>query len=104
MWRKLKRNNVEMILEVREIPRNMRITRLPDGLESERFSGVFTGNLKLAEEYQGASGIPGIGRLGIDSPGRGVAFFIGLRFSLRRYLHESREDFMLFVIGDEDDG
>jgi hypothetical protein len=31
-------------------------------------------------------------------------FFNGLRFSLRRFLHKSWEDFMLFVIGDDDDG
>jgi hypothetical protein len=31
-------------------------------------------------------------------------FFNGLRFSLRRFLHNSWEDFMLFVIGDDDDG
>jgi hypothetical protein len=36
--------------------------------------------------------------------GRREAFFNGLRSSLRRFLHKSWEDFMLFVIGDEDDG
>jgi hypothetical protein len=34
----------------------MRITRLLDGLEPERFSGVFTDNLKVAEEKQGRKG------------------------------------------------
>jgi hypothetical protein len=31
-------------------------------------------------------------------------FFTGMRFSLRRFLHESWENFMLFVIGDEEYG
>jgi hypothetical protein len=34
----------------------MQITRLLDGLEPERFSGVFTDNLKPAEQYQGLEG------------------------------------------------
>jgi hypothetical protein len=51
MQKKLKRNNLETLLEVRDIPCTMQITRLLDGLEPERFSGVFTDNLKLAEQY-----------------------------------------------------
>jgi hypothetical protein len=39
-----------------------------------------------------------------SSLGRRKEFFNGLRFLLRRFLHESWEDFMLFVIGDDDDG
>jgi hypothetical protein len=38
------------------------------------------------------------------SIGRREEFFNGLRFSLRRFPHKSWEDFMLFVIGDDDDG
>jgi hypothetical protein len=45
----------------------------------------------------------GIGKPG-GTFGRREEFFNELRFSPRRFLHESWKDFMLFVIGDEDDG
>jgi hypothetical protein len=51
MQRKLKRNNLETLLEVKDIPCSMQITQLLDGLEPERFSGVFTDNLKEAAEH-----------------------------------------------------
>jgi hypothetical protein len=55
----------------------------------------FYGMLQLLDEqYRKARG----------SFGRRDEFFNGLRFSLRRFLHKSWEDFMLFVIGDDDDG
>jgi hypothetical protein len=41
MPQKQKRNNLETLLEVREIPCTMRTTRLPDGLEPERFGAGF---------------------------------------------------------------
>jgi hypothetical protein len=36
--------------------------------------------------------------------GRRETFFEGLRFSFRRFLHESWEEFLIFVLGDEPDG
>jgi hypothetical protein len=76
MQRKLKRNNLETLLEVREIPCTIVLIALDGGVW--HFSWVADG---MREE-----------------------FFNGLKFSLRRFLHKSWEDFMLFVIGDEDDG
>ncbi|MDR1252417.1 MAG: hypothetical protein LBK62_09645 [Treponema sp.] len=62
---------------------------------SNLLSFQFHGILQLIdEEYGKARG----------SFGRREEFFNGLRFSLRRFLHASWEDFMFFVIGDEDDG
>jgi hypothetical protein len=56
---------------------------------------LFHGILQLVdEEYQKAR----------FSFGRREEFFTGLRFALRRFLHGSWEDFMLFVIGNDDDG
>jgi hypothetical protein len=60
-------------------------------LLSVQFQGILQ---HIDEEYREARG----------SFGRREEFFKGLRFSPRRFLHESREDFMLFIIGDEDDG
>jgi hypothetical protein len=55
----------------------------------------FHGILQLIDEgYRKARG----------SFGRREEFFDGLRFSLRRFPDKSWEDFMLFVIGDEDAG
>jgi hypothetical protein len=64
MQRKLKRNNLETLLEVREIPCTMQITRLLDGLEPERFGRVFGGNLRLAEEHRVLEGGYGTGGRG----------------------------------------
>jgi hypothetical protein len=36
--------------------------------------------------------------------GRRDEFFSALRFAFRRFLHNSWEDFMIFVLGDEPDG
>jgi hypothetical protein len=55
----------------------------------------FHGILQLAdEEYRKSRG----------SFGRRDGFVNGLRFSLRRFLHKSWVDYLLFVIGDEDGG
>jgi hypothetical protein len=40
----------------------------------------------------------------LDSFGRRDDFFNAMRFSFRRFLHESWQDFMIFIIGDEPDG
>jgi hypothetical protein len=47
--------------------------------------------LLMEEEYQKTWG----------SFGRRETFFEGLRFSFRRFLHESWEAFLMFVLGDE---
>ncbi|MDR0758867.1 MAG: hypothetical protein LBF74_01990, partial [Treponema sp.] len=50
--------------------------------------------LLLEEEYQKTWG----------SFGRRETFFEGLRFSFRRFLHESWEAFLMFVLGDDPGG
>jgi hypothetical protein len=50
--------------------------------------------LLLEEEYQKTRG----------SYGRWETFFAALRFSFRRFLHASWEEFLIFVLGDEPDG
>jgi hypothetical protein len=75
------RSNAETVLDVREIPGNNQITRLLDNLEPEWCAETFTHNLKLAEQY-----------------GALETFFEGLRFSFRRFLHESWEGFLIFSV------
>jgi hypothetical protein len=66
-----------------------------EGCELYCLLNLLNGILQLINEgYRKARG----------SFGRREEFFNGLRFSLRRFLHKSWEDFMLFVTGDEDDG
>ncbi|MDR0758693.1 MAG: hypothetical protein LBF74_01090 [Treponema sp.] len=75
------RSNAETVLDVRKIPSNNQLTRLLDKVEPEWFAETFNNNLKLAEQVRGARGIPGIGRRGSYSPGRGVVLLIG-KYSL----------------------
>ena len=90
MQKKLKRNNLETILEVSEIPCAMQITRLLDGLEPERFSGVFTDNLKLAEENRGLEGyrvLDGGVLIALD----GVWYFASENIHCEHCLHKSKD-------------
>jgi len=51
--KKKQRSNVETILRVNKIPSNNQITRLLDGINSERFAPVFEQGLQTAQRYKG---------------------------------------------------
>ncbi|MDR1251625.1 MAG: hypothetical protein LBK62_05600, partial [Treponema sp.] len=90
MQRKLKRNNLETLLEVKEIPCTMQITRLLDGLEPERFSGAFTDNLKVAEEHHALEGyrvLDGGVLIALD----GVWHFSSKNIHCEHCLHKSKD-------------
>jgi hypothetical protein len=109
--RKFNRSNAETVLDVREIPSNNQITGLLDNLEHNFGHGknhaceiyavlnlpgflMHGPMLLLEEEYQKTRA----------SFGRRETFFEALRFSFRRFPHESWEEFLIFVLGDEPDG
>ena len=51
MKEKLKRNNLESIMGVKEIPSNVQITALLDGISPDSLSGVFNENLHVVDGY-----------------------------------------------------
>jgi hypothetical protein len=48
-----KRSNLETMMEVKEIPSNVQITTLLDGIEPEAVSGVFNENLQALDTWDG---------------------------------------------------
>src|SRR5215469_4275420 len=53
MKQKLKRNNMESIMRVNEIPSNVQITTLLDGINPDAIGSVFNENLRTVDEYGG---------------------------------------------------
>src|SRR5215469_2630091 len=51
MKQKLKRSNLESIMGVKEIPSNVQITSLLDGINPDTIGSVFNENLRAVDEY-----------------------------------------------------
>jgi hypothetical protein len=91
MKQKWKRSNLETVMGVQEIPSNVQITTLLDGIDPDSLSGAFNKNLHAVDEWGGLKDfrcLDGGVLLALD----GVWYFSSEQIHCDRCLHTTKED------------
>jgi hypothetical protein len=91
MKQKCKRSNLETMMRVKEIPSNVQITALLDGISPDSVSGVFNENLHEADKWEGLKGfrcLDGGVLLALD----GVWYFSSEQIQCEHCLYKTTKD------------